>query len=63
MCASVEMLSRFSAEKFFSESFSARMRRKNAPMHNCRNFSMGRVPISIGGTLHLHASPLRFISL
>ena len=41
MCASVEMLLKFCAEKFVSERTMRELRGKNAAMHKLRNFFNG----------------------
>ena len=63
MCASVEMLSRSSGEKLLFESFTREWAGKMLPCTSAEIFQWGGGPIGIGGTLHLLASALRFISL
>jgi hypothetical protein len=63
MYGSVEMLSRSFAEKLLSESVVCECAGKMMPCTSGEIFQWDRTPISIGGTLHLPASALRFISL
>src|SRR5580692_800646 len=63
MYGSVEMLSRSFAEKLLSESVVCECAGKMMPCTSGEIFQWDRTPISIGGTLHLSASALRFISL
>jgi hypothetical protein len=63
MCVSVEMLLRLLAERFFSE----RSHRESAvkmPTGRCaESFHLGKLLISIGGTLQTSAAPVPFNSL
>jgi hypothetical protein len=63
MCESVEMLSRSLTEKLLSESMVCECAGKMMACTTEEIFQWDRYPISIGDTLHLPASALRFISL
>jgi hypothetical protein len=63
MCGSVEMLLRCCAENLVSEKVTREFAGKMLPCTNAEIFQWGESTVSIGGTLHLLTSPLRFISL
>jgi hypothetical protein len=57
MCGSVEMLSRFSAEKFFSESVCLNSREKCRQAHSRRFFNRASLPLA-STTLYSEAQSL-----